>query len=233
MKTRKKIKTHLLQPAWHKYVANKYNYFFISILFLIAAEPYLDTPHFPVAPLAFLLIILTLIWALKLGRGLFWLCLTLAIVACVFTFLSDGRLLAENGRTGFCFELLGLSVYILLLLIVIKVLLWNIFTEKRVTGGTIRGGLSIYFLMGIFWSTVYRLLLLIDPSAISCAHSTFQDSDLMYYSFVTMTTTGYGDIIPISAAARSMAILEATFGQIFITVFIARLVGLHLKGSNN
>ncbi len=50
----------------------------------------------------------------------------------------------------------------------------------------------------------------------------------MYYSFVALTTLGYGNIVPVSPPARILAILEATLGQIYLTVLVARLVGLHI-----
>jgi voltage-gated potassium channel Kch len=56
-------------------------------------------------------------------------------------------------------------------------------------------------------------------------------SDFTYYSYVTLTTLGYGDIIPISTSARSLALLEAMMGQLYLAVLVARLVGLHISQS--
>ncbi len=54
---------------------------------------------------------------------------------------------------------------------------------------------------------------------------------MIYYSFVTMTTLGYGDITPVSRMAKNLALLEAVWGQTYLAVLVARLVGLHLSGS--
>ena len=54
-------------------------------------------------------------------------------------------------------------------------------------------------------------------------------NDFVYYSMVTLTTLGYGDITPLSASARALAAMEALVGQIYLTVIIARLVGLHMQ----
>ena len=54
---------------------------------------------------------------------------------------------------------------------------------------------------------------------------------LIYYSFVTLTTVGYGDVLPIAASARSMAVMEAVLGHFYLTVLIARLVGLSIANS--
>ena len=57
------------------------------------------------------------------------------------------------------------------------------------------------------------------------------DSSLVFFSFVTMTTLGYGDIVPASPAARSLATLQAVVGQLYLAVLVARLVGLHVAES--
>ena len=56
----------------------------------------------------------------------------------------------------------------------------------------------------------------------------FTAAEMVYYSFVTLTTLGYGDIVPVSPSARALATLEALTGQLYLTVLVARLVGLHI-----
>ena len=55
---------------------------------------------------------------------------------------------------------------------------------------------------------------------------------MIYFSFVTMTTLGYGDIMPVSRMAKNLALLEAVWGQTYLAVLVARLVGLHLSSSS-
>ncbi len=107
----------------------------------------------------------------------------------------------------------------------------KIFSERTVTGDTIRGGIAVYFLMGILWAMFYQLVLLVQPDAIALPEHVGQFSDLIYFSFTTITTLGYGDILPRTFMARNLTILESALGQIYLTVLIARLVGLHLAGS--
>ncbi len=54
-------------------------------------------------------------------------------------------------------------------------------------------------------------------------------STFLYYSFVTITTLGYGDIFPVSTAAKSCAILEAVIGQLYLVITVAWLVGVHIS----
>ena len=62
--------------------------------------------------------------------------------------------------------------------------------------------------------------------------SSTHGAQMVYYSFVTLTTLGYGDIVPIAPSARALATLEAITGQLYLTVLVARLVGLHITHSS-
>ena len=116
--------------------------------------------------------------------------------------------------------------------------LYSILAEKRVTLDTIRGAVCVYLLIGFAWTYVYGTMQLVDPTAIQFPKgnalpelSAFGDSNFSqtaYYSFVTMTTLGFGDIRPISAPARTASILQAIFGQFYLAVLVARLVVLHI-----
>lgn len=81
-------------------------------------------------------------------------------------------------------------------------------------------------------SGTYETLLLFNPDAILFSDDVQGEfSDIIYFSFVTITTLGYGDIIPVSRMAKNLALLEAVWGQTYLTVLVARLVGLHLSSS--
>lgn len=87
-------------------------------------------------------------------------------------------------------------------------------------------GLSGYLMLGFTWSSVYLLTeRLVPGSFVSANGGTVDQFDLLYFSFVTLTTLGYGDILPATDHARSFAILEAVVGSFYMVVLIARLVG--------
>jgi hypothetical protein len=215
-----------------RYFKNKYNYFFLSILLLLSAEPLLRYVSFPSIAISYLLIMLTLVWALKLHHNTLKLCLIVALTAFIFGIITETSFLAKDSSLFFFSSIACTITHIIFLLIVIKLLLWKIFSEKRVTSDTVRGGISIYLLLGIFWSFLYLLTLTLSPSAIKFPTANWTVSDLLYFSFTTLTTLGYGDILPVSPPAQMLTVLESTLGQIFLTVFIARLVGLYIRGYN-
>lgn len=96
------------------------------------------------------------------------------------------------------------------------------------------GAICIYLLMGLVWALCYLLIAQATPGAFNGLEQLpwYENfADVSYYSYVTLTTLGYGDITPINAFARSLAYLEAATGQIYLTVLIASLVGIHITTS--
>jgi len=124
----------------------------------------------------------------------------------------------------------SLLVIVALYLFMIRLLLRKIFTAKVVTLDTIGYALCTYILLGSTWTLFYVPIAHLDPHAFSQAivqEATGPGSTLVYFSFVTLTTLGYGDISPVSPIARSLAILEALTGTLFLAVLISRLIGAY------
>jgi voltage-gated potassium channel Kch len=99
----------------------------------------------------------------------------------------------------------------------------EIFSRATITTDAIKGGIVAYFLVGILWFEIYRIINCFD----STSFSTNQDFEFLYFSFTTLATVGYGDIVPLSKLAKILANLEGIVGVLYPTIFIARLVGLY------
>ncbi|HIG40933.1 MAG: ion channel [bacterium] len=108
---------------------------------------------------------------------------------------------------------------------------------RQVDAEIIYAAVCLYLLMGMTWALIYFGIILVNPEAISLKVDTYAtDShsvaillkELVYFSYVTQTTLGYGDLTPTSGLARAIVITQALFGQIYIAVIIARLVGLQI-----
>ncbi|KPJ78585.1 MAG: hypothetical protein AMJ54_02915 [Deltaproteobacteria bacterium SG8_13] len=114
-------------------------------------------------------------------------------------------------------------------------LLTYIFTESRVTRNVIYAAIIVYLFMGLLWADIYQLLYYLQPGSFEIAGIQTNNPDrvLVYYSYVTLTTLGYGDISPLTDLAGSLAILEAIIGQLYLTVLVARLVALHIAHSGS
>jgi voltage-gated potassium channel len=119
-------------------------------------------------------------------------------------------------------------------------ILTQVLSARRVTLDTIAGAMCAYFLIGLSWAFVYTVMFAINPHTFQFAasfarifeeHQRPQLMNFAYYSYATLTTTGFGDITPASGAARAISVLEAIVGQFFIAVLIARLVSLEIVHS--
>jgi hypothetical protein len=115
----------------------------------------------------------------------------------------------------------------------ITVLLFFIGRAREVNRDVIQAAVVVYFLVAFLWVYLYRSVALLNPEAFnwSLAETSLADQryTLVYFSFVTITTLGYGDISPASNMARSLSILEAVIGQLYIAIIIARLVGIQIS----
>jgi voltage-gated potassium channel len=94
------------------------------------------------------------------------------------------------------------------------------------------GSFCIYLLLGIIWATVYMMLAEYRPGAFDGLtfgswHETFPN--LLYFSFITLTTIGYGDITPAAPVAQFLAFMEAIIGQFYMAVLVASLVGIGIS----
>lgn len=104
----------------------------------------------------------------------------------------------------------------------------------RIDGYRVLGGIAGYLLIGLTWAFAYQLLVQQAPSAIHFEPGVAeslprQPSHLIYFSFMTLTTVGFGDVHPVAPAARALTVAEALVGQLYIAILIASLVGMALQ----
>jgi hypothetical protein len=95
---------------------------------------------------------------------------------------------------------------------------------------------STYLMLGMFWTMAYVLLTSIRPDSFAQSGKSagvMNGFDAFYFSFVTLSTVGYGDIVPTSRPARMLAVLEATTGTLFVATLIARLVAIQASTRSN
>lgn len=161
--------------------------------------------------------------------------IALAVPAMILQSLSvllDRDAIFVSGHV-LCIVFLGYTVCILLA---------YLFTAKRVDVNTICASLCVYLLLAVLWAFGYSLLGILVPGSFSFPNTADGESVSMrfggegsaftiYYSFVTMTTLGYGDIVPATPPARLLAAFQAVVGQLYLTVLVARLVGMHISQS--
>ena len=119
---------------------------------------------------------------------------------------------------------------IVFMLFVVVTLLRFVLRAPRVNTEVLCAGISGYLLTGILWALGYILLAQLVPGSFTFSMGqdrTMAGLDAVYFSFVTLCTVGYGDVVPTSHTARMLAVLEAIAGTFYVTVLIARLVAMH------
>jgi hypothetical protein len=121
------------------------------------------------------------------------------------------------------------------LLLLTSLILGQLFREGPTTSRRIMGAVAVYLLIGMIWSMAYYLVALWIPGAFSIQEPSASggkqslQSQLFYFSFVTLTSIGYGDITAIHPIVRMLVILEGVVGQLFPAILIARLISLHVQ----
>jgi len=159
------------------------------------------------------------------SRAIVWLAAAIAVGTAVTGWL---RLFVP----GTPLTVISVSLWIGFFAMLAGVILTRVFGEEKITVHHIQGAVAVYLLIGLIWTGCYRVVVEFDPGAFnmpSVADEGRLMSRLLYYSFVTLTTVGYGDVTPVNPAARSLAMLEALLGQLFPAILIARLVSLEVS----
>jgi hypothetical protein len=118
-------------------------------------------------------------------------------------------------------------------------ILGYVLRSGRVTSDRIYGAICVYLLFGYAWAFAYALMDEVQPGSFAAPTATAPGDfvgrvmQMRYFSFVTLATVGYGDIVPRTPTARTMALLEAMLGQFYLVALIGRLVGLHIVHGNS
>ena len=190
----------------------------------------------------------------RVGRGLWELLLTLVTLSSIHMLgikrgqaLASGFLALPTLASLWLRQLIpavGLSqvslvLLTLFLLYTAATVLLQVFSEETVTMDTLSAALCVYLLMGYIWGSLYGLIYLLAPGAFHLPMGWAPAEEqgiardvplnlLTYFSFMTLTTVGYGDVLPITGSARAAVMLEAVLGHFYLAVLVARLVGLHI-----
>jgi len=157
-----------------------------------------------------------------------WATGTVAFTAIILNWLNELQPSLALDIAGSAFTLLALITLTLVVLV-------RAFNDTgSVTLSRVQGAVAAYVLFGISWSILYRLLDLCLPTAFSITASaamtpTEMRESLAYFSFVTLTTLGYGDITAIHPISRMFVVFEALVGQLYPATLLARLVSLEIS----
>ncbi|MDD4916111.1 MAG: potassium channel family protein [Methylococcales bacterium] len=172
----------------------------------------------------FCLFMLLAVWSLAASRRLFQ--SGAVLVLCIFT-LAGFDMIFGSSRT---LDMLSLLLMMTFCCLSCYIAARNIFVIHRVDLNALVGAFCVYLLLGLMWAMFYSVLLILDWGTFTGIHKGQNLDvfpDLVYFSFVTLASLGYGDISPVGGLTRTLAYLETVTGQFYLAVMVAGLVGAY------
>lgn len=202
-------------------------------IFLIVLATFIEH-HFAL----YILFALALLWILGTAIAAIWKSFLPRVLALLTGFIAffSGFVWVEPHVSG-GFKLAALIVcgfsYSVFILIAIIAMIKNVFVREGVTAARIVGSICIYLLIGMFFAFLYATLDLINPAAFNLGSisgesiETFRE--YLYFSYITLTTIGFGDMLPTLPLSRLFSLLEGLIGPIYLAIMVASLVGMHVS----
>lgn len=147
--------------------------------------------------------------------------------------LLFGFILTQSKSSGVIIVYSGVLTAFMIFTLIL--LVKQIFGKGIMTWQKIGGGIAAYIIIGLLWTALYLTVFELDPGSFQFSGGVIQKENavrqLSYFSFITITTTGFGDITAVGPFARVLVIFESLLGQLFPAIFIAKLVGLQIEDS--
>ena len=199
-------------------------YLFVTLLTLVAIAPFVEAQYSGLM-IRYLINSLVMLAAVAaVGRSIvsFVVVLALAAPAVALRWLA-----LRSGDESYID--LGLRLDAGVYLATIFLLLRYVFDREVLTSDRLWGAASAYLMIGVLWSVFYVIIDRFgEPAfAIRGESGPMQLNNLLYFSFGTLTTSGFGDIVPVTRVAQTAAMVEGIVGQLFMAILIARLVGVY------
>lgn len=206
-----------------------FTYLFVALLILTVVGPVMEVSFGPVgglfAEMSLSLTLLIALWSLRSTRRLFAIGLALiaANILATAVWMMLGGVFADVAG-----HLSGLAFLALTAIVAVRAIL----RPGPVDHDKIIGALCVYLLLGIAWAEAYQLLFAYDPgsfSGVELQQGHALSWRFLYFSFVTLTTLGYGDVLPLTIYAQTLTVAETVIGQFYLAVLVAALVSSYLQ----
>lgn len=207
----------------------RFHYLLGALLGQLVVSPFLvGTMGLILQDVLFLAILLGALRAVRQSRFF----RPMLILSLICSVAAAAKYLTINPLTAIVSDLLGVCMVLFTTIVVVR----SLIQRPRVDMDTVFGGLCVYLFIGAMWFALYALVERLAPGSFSF---TLHGHDLspmtanrllFFFSYVTLLTTGYGDVVPLSPVAQTLSIIEGLAGQFYTVFFMARLVGLYVAG---
>ncbi|MBW2313602.1 MAG: two pore domain potassium channel family protein [Deltaproteobacteria bacterium] len=211
--------------------AAHFNTLLVFLVVLYTAVPFLPgwVAVLGLPRIAIELALVTAVWRLRVGR-------VVPVLVTVVMLVNEITHAVAFTSPSPAIAMLRAVWILIFLAVAIGFLAWFFWREERVGPGFLSGAVSLYLLLGFFWASSFKLIEFVEPGSFrgicaprptgvtDCDLAIGQYPRLDYLGFVTMTTLGYGDIVPLTRRAERLTTISAVTGQLFIAVLIGRIV---------
>ncbi len=237
------MKESTSQRLLHNAQRGRFQTLFFCLILLSLLTPVVESTHIGRILLYLLLSInlLAAILAISHQRGEVYFAGTMLLLALIASTWST--FFRDSVTSGIVSQTMADGLTFIAFAYTAGLILKDVVSAGPVTTDRIFAAICVYLLAGFAWGLLYIMVFINDPGSFEFNRelikaggdrdTTTLFSHFCYYSFVTMTTLGYGDIVPTSSMTRMMSWLQAVLGQLYVAVLIARLVGLHTQASQS
>jgi len=200
---------------------NRFIYIILSIMVVLLVMPFLRPlglvgHFFATMTVAMMPLSCAIVLAVKGKKAI-----VIYLVAIPFVII-DGLSFFLTNRPLLIVEL---SLASFLSFYIVYLMVRHLLSIRVVTADMVYCAISTYLLIGIGWSGIFNILEIVAPGSFSAESA----GDFLYFSFVTLTTVGFGDLLPLSVLAKRLVILEASMGSIYMAVIVAMIVGRYMS----
>lgn len=212
------------------FVFGRYGSLLLALVVLMLLQPSVETTLGKyLLEATFIIVLISGLRAIEIEKGLFRFEIFLLLISLGLN-VAGG--LSDNNFLFF----LGIAGRTLFMLIIALVILVDLFRGRKVCGDTLAGAICVYLMLAVIWGYFYLLVEVLVPGSFSFTQGQARMQlwisreffPFFYFSMVTLTTVGYGDMSPVTTEAQSLATFEALIGQVYLTILVARLVGMYL-----
>ncbi len=201
---------------------------FVAMLTVSPVSRIFDDQDNIITPVFTIIVVLVILSAAE-RREMLWLMLALTLVWSAVSIATDGSGLFAG------ISLLAPVLFVCVLAAIFTLVVRWMMRAGHINSEVLCAAICGYLLLGIFWAVLYSIVIAVRqmwfphyPAAFTSTNDdAFEPRDLLYFSYMTLTTTGYGDIVPRGPEVRMFAVLEAMVGLFYNTIIIARFVSLY------
>lgn len=219
----------LLRRIFNRFRKRRFAYLAKSLILLLLLYPYLDKdmPGQLIMSFITIMVMISLIIAVsdKKRDVIIALCFAIPwfiVLVVNLPFVEKNRSIVVRREIVFAALLFFYTTYRIFM---------HLIRSREITSEILFAAVCVYLMIGLSWATLYIFVHILDPASFIDMSGELGNSAprFLFFSYVTLTTIGYGTLTPATDHARSLAMMEGLLGQLYLTIMVARLVGLHIS----